>query len=232
MPKSLLSLAIAGAMTFSHATFGADEKTEPTDIYNYMVGYQVTAQIVRKLEGDGVTVNPEAFQAGLEDALKQAKPRFTQDEVIAAIQSIQTMQADKDNAVAKENYEKGQAFLAENAKKEGVTVTESGLQYIVSEAGDGESPAANSNVLVHYRGTLINGEEFDSSYARGQPARFSPGGVIPGFREALLAMKPGAKWRVFIPSELAYGERGPGGKIGPNETLIFDLELLEVSKGG
>jgi len=132
---------------------------------------------------------------------------------------------------ASENKALGEAFLAENAKQEGVVVTESGLQYKVIEPGQGDSPGPADVATVHYRGTLIDGTQFDSSYDRGQPATFPVGGVIAGWSEALQMMKPGAKWQLFIPAELAYGERGAGQVIGPNSTLIFDVELISVEPG-
>lgn len=127
--------------------------------------------------------------------------------------------------------EKGQAFLKENGSKEGVKTTASGLQYIVEKEGDGASPKATDKVSVHYRGTLLNGTEFDSSYKRGQPISFPLNRVIPGWTEGVQLMKEGAKYKFFIPSTLAYGPSGtPGGPIGPNETLIFEVELLKIEK--
>ena len=124
--------------------------------------------------------------------------------------------------------ETGADFLANNAKKEDVTVTESGLQYEVIQSGEGRSPGRTDRVTVHYRGTLVDGREFDSSYKRGEPATFPLNRVIAGWTEGLQLMKEGDKWRLFIPSNLGYGQRGAGGMIGPNETLIFEVELLKV----
>jgi FKBP-type peptidyl-prolyl cis-trans isomerase FklB len=129
---------------------------------------------------------------------------------------------------AQANVQKGLDFLAENAKKDGITTLESGLQYEVITKGEGKTPELNSQVKTHYHGTLIDGSVFDSSYDRGQPATFPVSGVIAGWTEALQLMSEGDKWRLFIPSELAYGERGSQGAIGPNEALVFDIELLEV----
>ena len=122
----------------------------------------------------------------------------------------------------------GAAFLAENGKKEGVTTLPSGLQYKVIEEGAGATPTLESTVTVHYKGTLVDGKEFDSSYSRNEPATFPVGGVIPGWTEAMQLMKEGAKWQIVIPSELAYGERGAGPVIGPNSTLLFEVELIKV----
>jgi FKBP-type peptidyl-prolyl cis-trans isomerase len=127
-----------------------------------------------------------------------------------------------------ENMKKGATFLAENKKKDGVKVTESGLQYKVLEEGTGKTPKATDTVKVHYRGTTINGREFDSSYRRGEPIEFPLNGVIKGWTEGLQLMKEGSKYELYIPSNLAYGSRGAGGAIGPNETLIFQVELIEV----
>jgi FKBP-type peptidyl-prolyl cis-trans isomerase FklB len=129
------------------------------------------------------------------------------------------------------NKAEGEKFLADNKKKEGIKTTASGLQYKVIKDGTGKTPKATDTVSTHYRGTLISGKEFDSSYKRGEPAEFPVNGVIKGWTEALQLMKEGAKWQLFIPSELAYGERGAGQDIGPNSTLIFDIELLSVKAG-
>jgi FKBP-type peptidyl-prolyl cis-trans isomerase len=131
---------------------------------------------------------------------------------------------------AGKNLEEGKAFLAENAEKEGVKTLPSGLQYQVLSQGQGDQPAATDTVTVHYRGTLVDGSEFDSSYGRGEPATFPLDRVIRGWTEGLQLMRPGAKYRLFVPPELAYGERGEGPKIGPNHTLVFEVELLSVQR--
>jgi FKBP-type peptidyl-prolyl cis-trans isomerase FklB len=134
----------------------------------------------------------------------------------------------RQKAAGEKNLKEGEAFLTANAKKEGVKTTASGLQYRVSKSGAGKSPKATDSVKVHYHGTLIDGTVFDSSIERGMPITFAVNGVIAGWTEALQLMKEGDKWTLYIPSKLAYGERGPGGKIGPNSTLIFEVELLSV----
>ena len=146
----------------------------------------------------------------------------------AAVNVERQKRADAQQAIADGNKQRGQAFLSENKAKEGVKTTGSGLQYKVEKQGDGATPSPQSTVVVHYRGTLLDGTEFDSSYARDQPATLPLNGVIKGWQEGLQLMPTGSKYRFFIPSELAYGERGAGSKIGPNETLIFDVELLEI----
>ncbi|MDO6566856.1 FKBP-type peptidyl-prolyl cis-trans isomerase [Alteromonas sp. 1_MG-2023] len=170
----------------------------------------------------------EGFEDGLNDSLK-----FTPQEIQQIAQQgeeiLRAKQQEMAQKAATDNIEAGAAYLEENGKKEGVTTTESGLQYEVLEEGEGASPAAEDIVKVHYRGTLLDGTEFDSSYKRGEPAEFPLNQVIPGWTEGVQLMKEGAKYRFHIPSELAYGERATGS-ITPNSTLIFDVELLEVVK--
>ena len=141
---------------------------------------------------------------------------------------LETQYEAKAKAEGEKNLKAGEAFLAENGKKEGVVTLPSGLQYKVIAAGAGKKPTAKDTVSVHYRGTLIDGKEFDSSIGRGEPATFPVSGVIPGWTEALQLMQEGAKWQVFVPAKLAYGERGAGPMIGPNSTLIFDVELIKI----
>ncbi|MFC4698634.1 FKBP-type peptidyl-prolyl cis-trans isomerase [Glaciecola siphonariae] len=178
-----------------------------------------------------LAVDRDALRKGFEDALNDT-PQLTMEEIQAltqasdeALRAAQTAQMAKQ---AEEAIEVGKAFLAENAQKEGVTVTESGLQYEVIEEGDGASPVATDTVTVHYRGTLIDGTEFDSSYSRGEPTSFPLNRVITGWTEGLQLMKEGGKYRFYIPSDLAYGQRGQGA-ITPNSTLIFDVELIDVA---
>jgi len=147
---------------------------------------------------------------------------------IASLLTIATLTLSPLTLMAQSALEKGQQFLQENAKKEGVKTTPSGLQYLVLTEGNGKSPKATDTVLVHYKGTLLDGTEFDSSYKRNEPISFPLNRVIPGWTEGVQLMKEGAKYRFFIPSDLAYGSRGAGGDIGPDETLIFDVELLKV----
>ncbi|HKL27262.1 MAG TPA: FKBP-type peptidyl-prolyl cis-trans isomerase, partial [Desulfuromonadales bacterium] len=162
------------------------------------------------------------------------EPRLSEEEMIAEIQAfqqqLQQQQMEKIQALAEENKVESEAFLKENAEKEGVVVRDSGLQYKVIEPGEGESPEVDSVVTVHYRGMLVDGTEFDSSYSRNEPATFPVNGVIPGWGEALPLMKEGAKWKLFIPADLAYGESGAGEQIGPNAALIFEVELLSIEE--
>ncbi len=147
---------------------------------------------------------------------------------IASLITLATLTLSPLSLMAQSALEKGQQFLQENAKKEGVKSTPSGLQYVVLTEGQGKSPKATDTVLVHYKGTLLDGTEFDSSYKRNAPISFPLNQVIPGWTEGVQLMKEGGKYRFFIPSNLAYGSRGAGGAIGPDETLIFDVELLKV----
>ncbi len=189
--------------------------------YSYVAGVKMGMNIQRQ----NPDFDAEGFGAGITDGLSGDDFKLSQEEMNQVMRDWQERQQDEKAKQAAANLDQGKAFLDENAKREGVVVLPSGLQYEVLEAGEGESPSGAANVTVHYRGTLIDGTEFDSSHKRGQPATFSLNGVIKGFSEALALMKPGAKWKVYIPPELGYGERGTRG-IGPNSTLIFEMELI------
>jgi len=199
------------------------------------ISYTIGANIAKDFKAQQIDVDADVLVQGLKDGLADKELRLTDEEMAAEIQNFQKeMQAKmvaEMEALAASNKAAGEAFLAENAKKEGVTVTASGLQYKIIEEGSGDSPGPDDVATVNYRGTLVDGTQFDSSYDRGQPATFPVGGVIAGWTEALQLMKPGAKWQIFIPSDLAYGERGAGKDIGPNSTLVFDVELISVKKG-
>lgn len=195
---------------------------------SYSIGVQLGSQFkTQQLELD---VN--ALKAGLADVMDNQELRLSQEAQMEAIQAFQENEMKKKEAafkvVAEANLKEGQEFLAENGKKDGIVTTESGLQYRVIEQGEGAKPTAEDMVTVHYRGTLIDGTEFDSSYARNEPVTFPVNGVIPGWTEALQLMNEGAKWELFIPAELAYGERGTPGPIGPNATLLFEVELIKA----
>jgi len=169
-----------------------------------------------------------AFIQAVEDVLSNSERKLSDDEMQKIINTYQKKEQDERVAVSGNNQADGERFLAENRNKEGVVVLPSGLQYKIIKNGGGKRPLANSRVIVHYKGTLINGTIFDSSYARGEPIEFGLNQVIKGWQEALQLMPVGSKWQVIIPSELAYGERGAGKAIGPNSTLIFDIELLGI----
>ncbi len=190
--------------------------------------YGVGMQMGQQLNQVFTDVSLAAAIAGIKDGFNGQQPRLEPDAINAAFQEIQTKMEAESKANAAEFAAEGEAFLAENAKRDEVSVTESGLQYEVIEAGSGDKPQASSTVRTHYRGTLINGDEFDSSYSRGEPTEFPVNGVIPGWTEALQLMEIGAKWKLFIPYQLAYGERGAGGAIGPYQALVFEIELLAI----
>lgn len=191
---------------------------------SYGVGLQMGEQLLSVFNN----VSLAAAIAGIKDGFNKQKPLLEAAAINAAFQEIQqSLQAEKEAAAA-EHAKEGEDFLNENAKREGVTVTESGLQYEIIEKGSGEKPVATSTVRTHYRGTLINGEEFDSSYNRGTPTEFPVNGVISGWTEALQLMTVGSKWKLFIPYQLAYGEKGAGGAIGPFQALIFEIELIAI----
>lgn len=197
--------------------------------FSYSVGFEIGGRLQQMGDMD---VDLAALSAGLADAYQGDEGLLSADEMTQVKQTVYKAAAEKRNAEraekAKDNLEEGKAFLAENGKKDGIVTTESGLQYQILKAGEGEAPAATDTVVVHYTGTLLDGTEFDSSHKRGQPATFQLNGVIKGWTEGLQQLKPGGQAKLFIPPELAYGERGAGGLIGPNQTLMFDVELLEV----
>lgn len=192
---------------------------------SYGVGRQMGEQLASNpFEG----VDAEAVAQGVLDALHGKDSQVARPELEEAFRTIGARMQEKQEQQSKAQAKVGEIFLAENAKKEGITVTESGLQYEIITAGTGEKPTAKSRVKTHYHGTLIDGTVFDSSYNRGEPIDFAVGGVIAGWTEALQLMPVGSKWRLYIPHNLAYGERGAGGSIAPFSALIFDVELLEI----
>jgi len=169
-----------------------------------------------------------AFVQAVEDILSGAEAKMSPDEMQQVLSNYQKKEQDERAAQANDNKLDGGKYLAENKKKEGVIELESGLQYKVIKAGEGKKPNKESTVVVHYRGTLIDGTEFDSSYSRGEPVEFGVGQVIKGWQETLQLMPVGSKWQIVVPSDLAYGQRGAGGKIGSYATLLFDIELIEI----
>lgn len=197
------------------------------------ISYALGLSMGNNFKASGIeTIDVADFSAGVAAVFNGEQPKMSYDEAKAEIQKFFTAMEERQReaaaAIAKVNSEAGEAFLKENGTREGVKTTESGLQYEVIEEGNGAMPKAGDEVTVHYTGTLIDGTVFDSSVERGAPATFGVTQVIPGWVEALQMMKEGAKWRLFIPSNLAYGPNGAGGIIGPNATLIFDVELIKV----
>lgn len=214
-----------------------DAAAKPADVAlsteEQQVSYGIGLNFGTNLKRQEFPIDIESFVAGLHDGVDGNEPKMAQAQIMEVMQGFQKKmmekrKAEKDAEAAK-NKEEGEAFLAENGKKEGVVTTESGLQYKVIAKGDGPVPGANDTVEVNYRGTLINGDEFDSSYKRGKPVSFPVKGVIKGWTEALQLMPVGSKYELYIPASLAYGPGGTGS-IGPNATLIFEVELLSIKE--
>jgi FKBP-type peptidyl-prolyl cis-trans isomerase FklB len=230
--KKLAAVILFGALAAS-AAFGEETKglTTQKDKLSYSVGIDMGNSLKR----NSIEIDPDMLLKGIKDAMTGEKTLMTEQEIRETIQTaqkeFQAKQQEKMKAVGEKNKKEGETFLAENKIKEGIKTLPSGLQYKVISAGSGTMPKATDTVTVNYKGMLIDGTEFDSSYKRGEPATFAVNGVIKGWTEALLLMKEGAKWQLFIPSDLAYGERGAmGGPIGPNAVLIFDVELVKIKK--
>jgi len=211
----------------------AESQNSPTlttqkDKVSYAVGMNVGANLHRQ----SVEVDPKILLQGLEDGMAGGKTLLSEEQARATLTELQSdlrkKQQEKMQQAGDANKKEGDAFLAANKGKEGVVALPSGLQYKVLSAGTGPKPTASDSVVCNYRGTLIDGTEFDSSYKRGKPATFPVGGVIKGWTEALQLMQAGSKWQLFVPSELAYGEQGAGANIGPNATLVFEVELLSI----
>jgi FKBP-type peptidyl-prolyl cis-trans isomerase FklB len=195
------------------------------------ISYIIGMDIGTNLKKQSIDIDSNILAKGVKDALAGTKPLLTEQEIQETMMAFQKDMMAKQEEIGKKNKKEGEAFLAENKKKEGVKTLPSGLQYKVIKAGTGKKPKLSDTVTAHYRGTLIDGTEFDSSYKRGQPATFPvSGGMIPGWTEALQLMEEGAKWQLFIPSNLAYDEKGAGRDIGPNATLIFEIELVSIQE--
>jgi FKBP-type peptidyl-prolyl cis-trans isomerase len=196
--------------------------------------YAIGMNVGMSLKQQPIELDPSIVAEGLRDTLSGGKPALTDDEVKAVLTELQGEMRAKQEAMMQQmgsvNKKEGDAFLAANKGKEGVVALPSGLQYKILTKGSGPKPAASDTVVCNYRGTLVNGKEFDSSYKRGQPATFPVSGVIKGWTEALQLMPVGSKWQLFVPADLAYGERGAGPDIGPGATLIFDVELISIQK--
>jgi len=206
--------------------------TTRKDKFSYALGMNIGTGLGANLKKQSVEVDSNLVSQGLKDTMSGGKTRLTQEEAQAVLKEVQTevqkQQQEKMKETADKNKAEGEAFLAANKAKDGVVTLPSGLQYKILTAGTGPKPTASDSVVCNYRGTLINGTEFDSSYKRGQPATFGVGQVIKGWTEALQLMPVGSKWQLFVPSSLAYGERGAGAEIGPDSTLIFEVELLSI----
>jgi len=218
------------------ATVAAAQETSALKGEKEKLSYALGMDLGKQLRAQAVDVDPALFNQGLRDALSAGKTLLTDEEARAAITALQNelkakqaaALAEKTKALGEKNKKEGDAFLAANTTKEGVVTLPSGLQYRILKAGDGKKPTLEDTVVCQYRGTLIDGTEFDSSYKRNQPATFPVKGVIKGWTEALQLMPVGSKWELVIPPDLAYGERGAGNVIGPNATLVFEVELVSI----
>lgn len=218
----LLALLIANPGFAADANLASDKAK-----ISYSIGMQVGSQLANSIKQDELDVDAAALLLAIQDMLAGKPPRLTNEEFTTAMNLLRDQQMQKQSKLAEENKIKGETFLVANKSKPGVKVLPSGVQYKVIKSGSGQSPTASDSVVAHYRGTLVDGTEFDSSISRGQPATFPVNGVIRGWQEILQKMKVGDKWEVYIPSELGYGARGTSG-IGPNSALIFEIDLLEV----
>jgi FKBP-type peptidyl-prolyl cis-trans isomerase len=232
--KSAAPAAKAGTTSAAQSTPAAKPEATPAqkpesplktqkEKLSYAIGMQVGGTISKQ----GLDVDPNLLLQGLKDEMA-GKAIMTDQDVRATMMQLQADMQAKAKEAGEKNKKDGEAFLAANKTKEGVVALPSGLQYKILKEGTGPKPAATDTVVCNYRGTLIDGKEFDSSYKRGEPAKFPVGGVIKGWTEALQLMPVGSKWQLFIPPDLAYGERGAGADIGPNSTLIFEVELLSI----
>lgn len=234
--KTLIKPALALCALVALAACQQQSPPQPAavalDTPEQRLSYGVALGLGRNMANDGMTIDVDAFAAGLRDALSGAAQKLSdediQAEMVAFQQRIDAEREANSQALGQANAAAATVFLTENGAREGVLTTPSGLQYEVLEAGAGASPGADDRVQVHYRGTLLDGTEFDSSYARGEPVVFGVGQVISGWTEALQLMQVGAKYKLFIPSDLAYGAGGAGDLIGPNAALIFEVELLDI----
>jgi len=232
----ILAAALAALLATACAQKDGAGGTSDLDTDAEKFGYAIGVDIGKSLTPVKDDVDITALMNGIEETLGGKTARLD-DEAREKVKSevsrrIQEKQMEERTAKAAAAKEAGEKFLAGNAKREGVKTTDSGLQYEIVAEGSGAVPKATDKVTVHYKGTLIDGTEFDSSYARGQPVTFPLGNVIPGWTEGLQLVKAGGKAKLYIPSNLAYGERGAGAKIGPNETLVFEIELISIEKAG
>jgi FKBP-type peptidyl-prolyl cis-trans isomerase FklB len=219
-------IVIVSASLIAFPLFGQEKSPQLKDQKD-KVSYSIGMQIGFNLGRQKVDINPDILAAGIRDAIA-GKPQLTTDQVKDIMAQFEKDIEQKQKQLGEKNKADGAKFLEDNKKKPGVKTTASGLQYTVEKEGTGAEPKATDMVTVNYRGTLIDGTEFDSSYKRNQPATFPVNGVIKGWTEALQLMKKGAKYKLFIPSNLAYGERAMGPDIGPSSTLIFDVDLVDV----
>lgn len=220
----ILKSALVLLLSFTFINVHAAKLESDLEKLSYSMGIFFGQSVSRQ----GMELDKAAFLQAVEDVLNKNDLKLSKEEMQKILTDFQKKEQKELAEAASNNKKSGEKFLSENKNKEGVKTTNSGLQYKIIKAGEGEKPAATSKVVVHYRGTLIDGTEFDSSYSRGEPATLGVNQVIKGWQEALQMMPVGSKWQIYVPSELAYGQRGAGSAIKPNSTLIFDIELLEI----
>jgi FKBP-type peptidyl-prolyl cis-trans isomerase FklB len=225
-----LALFIIGALMATESLDAQESKTISTK--KQKISYGIGREMGRNIRQQGADVDLNALLKGMKDGVSNAKPAIAEEEIQTLLEAYGREMMEKQTSKAKEQGDKnkktGEAFLAANMKKDGVTTLPNGIQYRIVKAGNGPKPTKEKTVVCHYRGTLTDGTEFDSSIKRNEPATFPVGNVIQGWQEILPMMPVGSKWEVVIPSNLGYGERGTGGTIGPNATLIFEIELLSI----
>lgn len=232
MKRNLLAVSIAvGALALAGCNKDEPELTTPIQQASYGIGLNMGQSLLQDGLGD---IDPQALALGLQDALGSQEQRVGDEELTNAFNELQQRSQERAEALAQEALDANKKYLEENAAKEGVTETDSGLQYEVLTSGDadGPQPQADDVVVVHYEGRLLDGTVFDSSVQRGEPAELPVGGVIPGWVEVLQMMHVGDKWTVTVPAELAYGPRSPSPVIPPNSILVFDMELMSIKPRG
>ncbi len=222
--KILNAIAALALLTTSLGSLAETSLESDKEKLSYSMGVFFGQTVSRQ----DIDVDIPAFMQAVEDVLSEKELRMNMDDMQQILSAYQQQEQQQRAQKANNNLEEGQQYLSENKSRDGVIELDSGLQYKVITAGEGPTPTADDTVVVHYKGTLLDGTEFDSSYARGEPAELGVNRVIQGWQEALQLMKVGAKWQIAVPSELAYGSRGAGSVIGPNSTLLFDIELLGI----
>jgi FKBP-type peptidyl-prolyl cis-trans isomerase FklB len=218
------AILLISLISIPFSAFAADKPKTSKEQISYTLGIQLG----QNFKQDNIDLDIDQFTQALKDVLQGRPSKMTEQEMQQAMLALRKQKQQEMAALAEKNKKAGDAFLSKNRKAKGVKETASGLQYKVLKTGTGPKPTTSNTVTVNYRGTLIDGTEFDSSYKRGQPATFPVQGVIPGWQEALQLMPKGSKWMVYIPANLAYGPRAASPLIGPNSTLIFEVELLDV----
>lgn len=224
----LYALVIATFSIFPALANAQTELDTQEKQFSYALGIQFGMQIVSQLQNSDLPLSSEALALGISDILNQNEMKLTDEQIQEVMTAVQKEVQDRDTAMREAAAQQGDDFRANYANEDGVESTANGVLYKVITAGDGATPTLDSTVTVHYRGTLVDGSEFDSSYRRNEPTSFPLGSIIPGWQEVLQIMKVGSKWEVVIPPQLAYGENGAPPAIPPNATLVFEIELLEI----